>query len=543
MKLEIRQGSKVIELTVAKEEESLSLLDILQRHQIPVKADCGGIGRCGKCRVQFLKEAPVVKEVEENIVSKEELKAGWRLACITKAYDGAIIYVPEINEDSMAVQVGYVPQPFAVKGENSASEIQTGREDEADGEDGATGAKDGAYGVAVDIGTTTVAISLVNLTTKKTLDTYTTVYHQRRWGADVIARIKSAGEGFLLDMMESIRGDLRKGIEHLLEQNGLCTDVLTKIVIAGNTTMGHLFCGFTCESLGVAPYTPVDISTIRRNASEVFGWEDSKAEVILLPGISTYVGADITAGMYVTGMHETKEISLLVDLGTNGEMAIGNKDRFLVTSTAAGPAFEGGNISCGVAGIPGAICHVRFEGDQIHTETIGNQTPVGLCGTGVIETVYELQKNEWIDETGLLEEDYFEDGVSLAKDTNGEDIIFWQQDVREIQLAKSAVRAGLECLLLKFGVTYEDVAHVYIAGGFGYKMDLSKAAGIGMLPKELLPKMQAVGNSSLGGAMAGLLGEQAVDEMEQIVAKSEEVSLAMSKEFNDFYMDYMMFEE
>jgi uncharacterized 2Fe-2S/4Fe-4S cluster protein (DUF4445 family) len=142
-----------------------------------------------------------------------------------------------------------------------------------------------------------------------------------------------------------------------------------------------------------------------------------------------------------------------------------------------------------------------------------------------------------------LEEDYFEDGVSLAKDAQGEDIIFWQQDVREIQLAKSAVRAGLECLLLKFGVTYEDIAHVYIAGGFGYKMDLSKAAGIGMLPKELLPKMQAVGNSSLGGAMAGLLGAQAVEEMEQIVAKSEEVSLAMSKEFNDFYMDYMMFEE
>ena len=537
MKLEIRQGSKVIELTVAKEEESLSLLDILQRHQISVKADCGGIGRCGKCRVQFLQEAPAVKEVEKNIISKEDLEAGWRLACITKAYDGAIIYVPEINEDSMAVQVGYVPQNTTLEGTSDTSMTKTSGEAET------VMTQDSCYGVAVDIGTTTVAISLVNLTTKQTLDTYTTVNHQRRWGADVIARIKSAGEGFLSDMMESIRGDLRKGIEHLLEQNGLGTDVLTKIVIAGNTTMGHLFCGFPCESLGVAPYTPVDISTIRRNASEVFGWEDSKAEVILLPGISTYVGADITAGMYVTGMHETEEVSLLVDLGTNGEMAIGNKDSFLVTSTAAGPAFEGGNISCGVAGIPGAICHVQFEGDQIHTETIGNKTPVGLCGTGVIETVYELQKNEWIDETGLLEEDYFEDGVSLAKDANGEDIIFWQQDVREIQLAKSAVRAGLECLLLKFGVTYEDVAHVYIAGGFGYKMDLSKAAGIGMLPKELLPKMQAVGNSSLGGAMAGLLGAQAVEEMEQIVAKSEEVSLAMSKEFNDFYMDYMMFEE
>ena len=142
-----------------------------------------------------------------------------------------------------------------------------------------------------------------------------------------------------------------------------------------------------------------------------------------------------------------------------------------------------------------------------------------------------------------MEEDYFEDGVSLAKDADGEDIIFWQQDVREIQLAKSAVRAGLECLLLKYGVTYEEIAHVYIAGGFGYKMDLKKAAGIGMLPKELLLKMQAVGNTSLGGALAGLLEEKAIGEMEQIVAKSEEVNLAMTKEFNDFYMEYMMFEE
>ena len=455
MKLEIRQGSKVTEITATKEEESLSLLEILQSHQIPVKADCGKIARCGKCRVQFLKDAPEAVEAETHILSEEELKEGWRLSCIAKARDGAIIYVPEMGEDTMEVQVGCVARNPKDKDSGLASGIKIGSHSAPSKEDGtevgigagADAITDAVYGIAVDIGTTTVAISLVNLTTKQVVDTYTTVNHQRRWGADVIARIKAASEGALSDLTESIRGDLRNGIETLLTQNSLTPGTLMKIVIAGNTTMGHLFCGFSCDSLGVAPYTPVDISTIRRNANEVFGWEESNAEIILLPGISSYVGADITAGMYVTGMHESEKVSLLVDLGTNGEMAIGNKERFLVTSTAAGPAFEGGNISCGVAGVPGAICHVQFEGDTIHTKTIGDKTPVGLCGTGVVETVYELQKNEWIDETGLLEEDYFEDGVSLAKDASGEDIIFWQQDVREIQLAKSAVRAGLECLL------------------------------------------------------------------------------------------------
>ena len=192
MKLEIRQGSKITEITVAKEEETLSLLDILQRHQIPVKADCGGIARCGKCRVQFLKEALKATEAEENTMSEEELKAGWRLSCLTKALDGAAIYVPEIHEDAMEVQVGYVSQSPIREGRNATSEIQTSREDKISEEDGTDERHDSTYGVAVDIGTTTVAISLVNLTTKQIVDTYTTVNHQRRWGADVIARIKAA---------------------------------------------------------------------------------------------------------------------------------------------------------------------------------------------------------------------------------------------------------------------------------------------------------------------------------------------------------------
>ena len=524
MNVSVKYGNKLLNVNIDAAGEYHHLLDALRKNQIEVQANCGGAGLCGKCKIKFEEGAPNPSVQDENCLNAEELAAGWRLACTVEPIDlvePVTILVPQTNEDEMEVQVGGVN---ANEGTTTVDPSHT-------------------YGIAVDIGTTTVAIALVDMDTTQEVDHFATVNHQRRFGADVISRIKAAGEGHLEEMQSSIRKDLKEGIETLLNTHKLEPASLSKIVIAGNTTMGHLFMGFDCDSLGRAPYTPVDISTIRRSATEIFGWENTQAKVILLPGISTYVGADITAGMYATGMHTSKDLSVLVDLGTNGEMAIGNEEKFLVTSTAAGPAFEGGNISCGVASVPGAICSVTIDGTSIGVKTIGEQTPVGLCGTGVIETVYELMKAEWIDYSGRLEDDYFDDGVVLAKNTKGEELTFLQEDVREVQLAKSAVRAGLECLLLKFGATYEDVANVYIAGGFGYKMDLKKAAGIGMLPEELLPKMQAVGNSSLSGALEALKNPETLAQMEAIVSNSEEVNLATTKEFNDFYMEYMMFED
>lgn len=522
MRVEIRQGSKVTILDVSPKDMGQPLMKILQSNDIKIQADCGGTGFCGKCRVQFLQGQTLASEKERTMFSEKEINEGWRLACVSKIQEDAIIYVPNNQEDFIEVQANCtIDIKSHVK--NISAQIND------------------RYGIAVDIGTTTIAVSLVDIDTKKVIDTYTTVNHQRRWGADVISRIKAGTEGHLEEMTKSIREDLRKGIEKLALQHKISLSQMQKIAIAANTTMGHLFCGFPCESLGVAPYKPVDISTIRKKASDVFGWKECGAEVILLPGISTYVGADIVAGMYITGMYKSDAVSVLIDLGTNGEMVIGNRERFLVTSTAAGPAFEGGNISCGVASIPGAICSVAFDGADTRIETIGNEEPIGLCGTGVVETVYELNATDRMDETGLLEEDDFENGVCLTKNKDGYQITFSQEDIREIQLAKSAVRAGLECLFMKYGVTYEHISAVYIAGGFGYKINFAKAAGIGMLPKELLSKMKAVGNSSLGGAVAATLEESVFDKMEQIVKCSEEVSLATSKEFNDLYMEHMMF--
>ena len=344
--------------------------------------------------------------------------------------------------------------------------------------------------------------------------------------------------------------------------------------------MLHLLMGYSCEGLGVYPFKPVTLQLEQRNFREVFEeikagdtepvkWQytrngpvkvqvnrDEKssselliegfshAQVYLLPGNSTYVGADIMSGLYACEFFRKEEISVLIDLGTNGEMAIGNKDRILVTSTAAGPAFEGGNIKWGVGSIAGAISQVQIRDGKAEVHTIDNRPAVGICGTGVIETTAELVNKGLVDEAGVLEETYFENGFPLAKTINGEMITFTQKDVREIQLAKSAIRAGLETLLLRYGVTYEQIDKVYLAGGFGFFLDIQKAVEIGMLPKQLQEKTVAAGNTSLDGAISFLAHERQANEiLPKIAELGEEIQLSTDPQFNDFYMKYMMFEE
>jgi len=333
--------------------------------------------------------------------------------------------------------------------------------------------------------------------------------------------------------------------------------------------MIHLLLGYSCETLGVYPFTPVNIATVHTSYESLLNLFSSKEAskglerqiantpcsnenlafpVQIFPGISTYVGGDITAGLYAYAFDQREEIALLVDLGTNGEIAIGNKDKILVTSTAIGPAFEGGNISCGVGSIPGAICKVELgEEDsngvrKVHLETIQDGPPIGLCGTGIIDAVYELCKAEYIDDTGMFIDDYFDTGFLLTSDQDGRELCLTQKDIREIQLAKSAVRAGVETLLRKYGVGYDEVKHIFIGGGFGYKMDVEKAIGIGLLPKEWHGKIEAVGNCCLQGVRLGLSDEEVTNRTEMIVAKSTEVYLANDKDFNEFYMDHMYFD-
>lgn len=519
----IREGREV----VFEGKEDISLLEQLRENDIYISAACGGKGKCGKCKVQMTAGATEITDADRQFFTEEELKSGWRLACLVFPKTDCTLVVFSDDESEFEV--------VAQHEENEKADIR----------------KEDGYDIGIDIGTTTIAIELVGRTSGQVLHTVTTINRQRAFGADVISRIQASNDGQKEALKESIRKDLYEGMKRLVEESGAQAERIGKVVIAGNTTMGHLLMGYSCETLGVYPFTPVNIGTITSSFHEMFEEQQQaddsqalklEAEIILLPGISTYVGADISSGMLVCDFDKLEKPCLLIDLGTNGEMAIGNKDKMLVTSTAAGPAFEGGNISCGMGSVPGAICKVNITDGEVSVETIGEKAPIGLCGTGVIETVCELVKEELVDETGMLEEDYFDDGFELAKTPDGDPIVFTQKDVREIQLAKSAVRAGVETLMKRYGVTYDEVDKVFLAGGFGYKIDLEKTIGIGMLPEEFREKTTAIGNSSLAGTIQYLTDPDAKERLEKIVALSEEVELSSDKDFNNFYTEYMFFE-
>lgn len=519
----MRHCDKVL-ITVQKEDTTVSiegncgqtLLEIFRNANIYIDAICAGRGTCGKCKVQFLEGWPIPTKEDENFFTEKELADGWRLACKAVIEQECVVSIEMSGEEKYAVVTEYVSER---KSQQSVEKSH--------------------YGIAVDIGTTTIAMQLLELHSKTIEDTYTAINRQRSYGADVISRIQASNEGGNERLRQSILEDLEQGIEELHSRNHV---TIKEIGISGNTTMISLLMGYSCEGLGAYPFTPVNIDAVEADYFTIFGNHRHTCKVRILPGISAFVGGDITAGLLACGFDRKEKVSILVDLGTNGEMAIGNQDKIFVTSTAAGPAFEGGNIICGTGSIPGAISHITYKNNGFELETIGKQEASGICGTGVIDITYELLKQKLIDETGLLNDKLFEDGILLAKSKESE-IRFYQKDIREIQLAKAAIRAGLETLLVNYGIGYDEIDDIYIAGGFGYKMDIDKAIGIGLFPKACKNKLKAIGNSSLKGNLIYLTEKDAKERMRKITQSSEEVSLAASSTFYELYLQHMCFSE
>lgn len=486
-----------------------NLLATLKRQGIYVQAPCGGTGTCGKCQVRFVKDVPEPTETERALLEEKRLVAGWRLACESECFGAVEIEIPDEEEHMAAAAAFSLP--------SQPSEEIRKKEEEERGASSVLGAS--ALALAVDIGTTTIAMSLVDVARGTVLGTVTGVNHQRMYGADVISRITVASRGEGQALQRVLVEDLWKLAKDLGQDfSGV------PVIVSANTTMQHLLQGYSCEGLGRAPYRPVNLS---------FHKDENRT---LLPGISAFVGADIVSGILACGMDQSEETSLLVDLGTNGEMVLGNRDGFLVTSAAAGPAFEGAGISCGMAGVPGAICAVSLAQGGFQVETIGGKPPTGICGTGIVEVVYALLESGWMDETGLLREPYFSQGVPLA-----DGITFSQKDVRQVQLAKGAVRAGIEILKEKAGISYEMIRTLYVAGGFGQKLSPKKAVGIALLPEELAGKMQAVGNSSLAGAVCLARDPSLAERLVRIPQMAKEITLADEAAFQETYIRELSF--
>jgi len=500
-----------------------NLLDALVSSNLTISNECGGMGTCGKCMIRLVEGALDISTQDRNVLSEHELAEGYRLACT--AYpdrDCTIMLCSRTSDDFKVVTETLSYNAIKESSMEVISHSKTFLHEK------------NSYALAIDLGTTTLAFAIISLRDGVIIDKYSANNPQRIYGADVVSRIKSSNEGKLKMLSDLIRKGLRDGIYALLAKAGTKMSNLEKIIISGNTTMIHLLMEYPCDNLGAYPFKPINLGIINTFSDDLIGLND-RIPLMILPGISAFVGGDVTAGLLACGFYHKEEPCIFIDLGTNGEIVLGHKDRLFVTSTAAGPAFEGGNILYGVGSIPGAIYNVSFKNKILSYNTIDNAPPVGLCGTGLIELVSELLIEGLIDRSGLLVDRYFDSGYPIA----GMKLI--QKDIRELQLAKSAIRVGMDILLKKLGLSYEELDEVYLAGGFGYHLDIEKAVMIGLLPEALMNKVKVVGNASLSGAIMSLSDSETIKKMQDIISSAEEVHLSNEDDFNDLFINYLSF--
>jgi len=558
--LTVRRGSSVVRVSA---ENGGNLLRELQKLDVFLSAACGGRGSCGKCGAYIDGEwtlccqVTIGNDMEITIPDSEADGKGIK-AVTAHGASGTEVAIPRFGVSRIKAKGGagsLYKQVTEATGKRighaalrrlsaAADEKSLAGEseplitvlcDESEALDASAGEMIPAYGIAIDIGTTTIALELYDVLSGDKIASYSMINGQRKFGADVLSRIKAASEGRLNELCASVRGDLKAGAAELCSRGGVEASSVRRAFISGNTTMLHLLMDINCRSLGLFPFTPAFVESVDFPGREVFG-DALDCKTTLLPGISTYVGSDISAGVVCCGGDGK---NLLIDLGTNGEMAYYYRESVLCTSTAAGPAFEGGNISCGMAAVPGAIAKAVWENGGFTVTAIDGKTPAGICGSGVLDIGAQLVKNALIDETGSIDESFPDEGVPVASEQG---VFFTQKDVRELQLAKSAVRAGIEVLLDEAGVTFDEVDAVFLAGGFGYKADPASAEAIGLIPGKLVKKIIPVGNSSLGGCVKALLDVKAQGDIEGVCLRAREMNLSNDPRFNDLFMENMYFE-
>lgn len=477
---------------------------------------CGGKGTCGRCGIRLVEGTLPVTKADREFYTEQELKDGWRLACQAVPDEPVRVRLPMHHERQMT----------GLHQEKAAAAIRTG----------------GDYGLAIDLGSTTIAASLVSLSDGTVLESVSSVNRQRTFGADVVSRIAAACDGHAKELQKLAIESIEEAMDRLLSPFPGMRQQLRRMTLAGNTTMEHLLMGWPCNGLGSWPFHPVSLGGNTLVASDLFGDAlPASCTLTVLPGFSTYVGADIASGLIACAMDRTDTESLFLDLGTNGEMALGTGQGILVASTAAGPALEGGQLRCGMSSVPGAICSVTWNGSVPSVRTISDSPPRGLCGTGVIEAMAGLVKQGIVDRHGTLREPWFTRGFPLAQGADGAPVVLTQADIRQIQMAKSAIRAGISVLLRTAGLREDDVKIIWLAGGFGYYLKPDAAAAIGLIPPSWTKRTRAAGNTSLMGAVQALTDPGAMKRMTSFIQKGREVVLGNTADFQSLYIQHMDF--
>jgi len=404
------------------------------------------------------------------------------------------------------------------------------------------------YAVAVDVGTCTVVAHLVNLNTAETVDAEATYNSQRIYGEEVTRRIIYAEQSGPDKLKQAVVGDINNLITTLiLKRNVKLNDVMA-LVCAGNTTMVHFLLGLDPARIRKEPYIPACTSPPPIRAAEVGIKINPRGLLYCLPSIASWVGADVTAGILATGLYEAEELTMLIDIGTNGEIVIGNKDWMICCSASAGPAFEGSGVTCGMRAAEGAIEKVNITKErEVSYTTIGNTKPRGICGSGLIDLVAELFTSGFIDRSGRLnsykgkrvrERNGELEFVLISADQSatGEDLVITQPDIDSLIRAKAAIFAAINILIGSLNLEFEDIGKIYLAGGFGNYLDREKALTIGLIPDLSLEKVQFVGNTSIMGAKMALFSREALEVCYEISRKITYYDLITHPNYMDEFM-------
>ncbi len=584
------------------------MLEAAARAGLTIETPCGGAGTCGKCRLKLTAGACEPTPAEAELLSKAELADGWRLACQTAVCEQTVATIPpgslfasqqriltETQGPAADVSPGlrkvYVelsrPDLADPRGDLMRLEKQIGRFDAElkmvrrlprllrdsgfkgtavlvddrliDFEAGDT--TEECYGAAFDIGTTTLVAALLELRTGKERALASRINPQVAFGDDVISRIKyaSASPVNLEELRRTITAAAAEMIDELCRQASIRREHIYELAFAGNTTMEHLLCGIDVEQLGQLPFTPAHGRGLLGSSSELGVAIHDGGSAYVFPVIGGFVGGDAVAGMLATGLSESDEPVLMVDIGTNGEIVLARDGELWAASTAAGPAFEGANISCGMRAASGAIEKVIFD-DDVELSVIGNVAPVGICGSALVDLTACLLDSGILTPQGrLLPPDELGDTLSeplrrrvrTSRDgqvefglAGGRDspVAITQRDIREVQLATGAIRAGVNILLRQANLEAADIQRVLIAGGFGSFIRRSHAQRIGLLPGQIdHQRIRYVGNACLSGAKWVLLSRRARKQAEQLARQARHVQLSEEADFQKEFAEAMIF--
>ncbi len=572
-----------------KSEEGTTLLDALIKAGAAPDAPCGGHGTCGKCLVQV--ESSKYQGVQKacQIHTDCDMKVDTSLkatghSLLTSGVERKIPIMPMIQQVSVKgkrCQVGrsdsewellqaalsetthrpatdFVASPAVI---SSIYDFMEKHNREAEVvlcknrvlELAEKGKK--CYLAAFDIGTTSVVGYLLDSVRGTQLAVTSRLNPQSQFGADVIARsdhVLQSGSGDAL--ADCIRKALDEMLGELAAQANLERRDIYQISVVGNTCMHHLFMNISPNSLVHAPYNPAVRENMMCKASEVGLTIHPEGTLIFLSNIAGFVGADTVGCLIASDMEHRDHMTLMIDIGTNGEMVLGNKDRMITCSTAAGPAFEGAKIACGMRGAKGAVDHIEMKDGKIVYSTIGDAEAIGICGSGLMDIVAMLLKEGFVEDTGrLMDPDELEtenaianqdriikvDGKNAFKITDK--VYLTQKDIGEVQQAKAAIAAGIILLCKKMGIEETDIEEILIAGAFGNYMKASSACRIGLLPPALYERIHMIGNAAGEGARIAVLNEAEYERSGSLHERVEFLELAADPDFNDTYVDELLF--